>query len=260
MIGSTLRQVVRGAGFGLLTLGAGTGVLVQVTLAEGTLHRSRARDFWASSWSKALLRLFHVDMVVHGDPGDMGIGRGKGRVVAANHRSIIDIAVMLSQFGGSVLSRGEVARWPIIGYGARSAGTIFVDRSSKQSGAQAIAAMVERLSLDDTICIFPEGTTFVDDEVRPFRLGAFVAASRARTPVLPVGIAYPLDSGAAYGGESFVTHLARLAATPTSRVFVEIGSPVTPGDDEPVEAFAGRCRDAVAALVARAREREAARG
>ncbi len=231
-------------------------MLVQVTLARGTLAKARARDFWASSWSRALLGLFRVELVAHGDPGPMGIGRGSGRVVAANHRSIIDIAVMLSQFGGAVLSRGEVARWPIIGYGARSAGTIFVDRSSKQSGAEAIAAMVERLSLDDTICIFPEGTTFVDDEVRRFKLGAFVAAARARTPVLPVGIAYPLDSGAAYRDEPFMTHLARLAATPSSRVFVEIGREMAPGEHEPVEDFAERCRAEVARLVALARERE----
>lgn len=251
-----LRQAWRATGFVLATASHGTAVLLHVALARGTIAEARARDRWSGSWSRVLLRLFGVDMDSEGSAGEIGLGRGRGRIVAANHRSIIDIAVMLSQFGGAVLSRAEVARWPLIGYGARAAGTIFVDRANKSSGAEAIAAMVERLLLHDTICVFPEGTTFVDDEVRHFKLGAFVAAKRANVPVVPVGLLYPLDSGAAYGGETFVAHLARLAATRRSRVRVEIGEPLESGDDESVEEFAKRCRRAVEALVTRGRARE----
>lgn len=259
MSGVLLRQAARAVGFGALTVGAGTGVFLQLALTEGE-RKWRGRDFWTGGWSRSLLRLFDVEMIVHGDPGVPGVGRGRGRVVAANHRSIIDIAVMLSEFGGAVLSRSDIEKWPIIGYGARSAGTIFVDRSSKQSGAKAIAAMVERLDARDTICIFPEGTTFVDDEVRPFKVGAFVAAMRAKTPVIPVGLAYPLDSGAAYGGETFLSHLGRLAASRSTRVYVEIGPELLPAEGEEVEAFSERCRAEVARLVAAARERQRAAG
>jgi lyso-ornithine lipid O-acyltransferase len=258
MIGVRLRQAARAWGFGALTIGAGTGVFLGVSAARGAEAKARARDFWSGSWSRALLGLFDVELGVRGDAGAPGVGRGRGRVVVANHRSIIDIAVMLSRFGGAVLSRGEVGRWPIIGPAARAAGTIFVDRSSKHSGAEAISAMVERLEASDTICVFPEGTTHVDDEVRPFRLGAFVAAMRAGTPVVPVGLAYPLDSGAAYGGETFLEHLARLAASRTTPVFVEIGDPLTADEGEAVDQFAERCRQQVTRMVEAARARERA--
>ena len=255
---TALRQAIRAAGFGAMTLGAGTGVFLQFALSRDEANRWKARDFWTRTWSRGLLALFDVHPRPHGDPGVPGVGRGQGRIVAANHRSIIDIAVLLADFGGAMISRADIAGWPVIGYAARSAGTIFVDRGSKQSGAQAIAAMVERLQACDTVCIFPEGTTFEDDAVRPFRAGAFVAAQRAGVPVIPVGLAYPLDSGAAYGGETFLSHLARLAASRRTGVFIEIGAALEADPDEPVEAFAERCRAEVQRLVDAARRRERA--
>jgi 1-acyl-sn-glycerol-3-phosphate acyltransferase len=251
-----LRQAFRAAGFVALTAGAGTAVFAHVSGARGGVAKARARDLWSGSWSRGLLRLFGVEMVVTGDPGVPG----RGRVVVSNHRSIIDIAVLLSLFGGAVVSRGDLEKWPVIGPAARSAGTIFVDRSSKRSGAHAIQAMVDRLLQHDTVCLFPEGTTYVDDEVRPFKPGACVAAARAHVPVVPVAIVYPRDSGAAFGGETFVQHLARLADTRSTRVLVEIGDPMEPAPGEALEAFTERCRGEVARLMAvgRAKEREKA--
>jgi lyso-ornithine lipid O-acyltransferase len=243
-----LRKVFRGAGFAGLTAVSGTVIFVAVSRAEGGAEKRAARDRWSAAWSRGLLRLFGVEVVVTGDAGatDPSIGR----VVVANHRSIIDIAVLLSIFGGALVARGDIEKWPIMGAAARSAGTIFVDRSSKRSGAQAIAAMVERLEQHDTVCLFPEGTTFVDDPVRPFKPGACVAAMRARVPVLPVAIVYPKDSTAAYGGETFLEHLGRLADTKgKTRVHVEIGAPVTPHDGEATEAFTERCRSEVDRLM-----------
>ncbi|MCS6900827.1 MAG: lysophospholipid acyltransferase family protein [Myxococcales bacterium] len=256
MVKAKLRQVARAVGFGVLSLGAGTGVFLQFALSQDATRRWKARDAWTRGWSRSLLRLFDVQVQTRGNAGIPGVGRGQGRIVVANHRSIIDIAVLLSNFGGAMISRSDIERWPIIGYAARSAGTIFVDRSSKESGSQAIAAMVERLRSHDTICIFPEGTTFEDDEVRPFRVGAFVAAQRVGVPVIPVGLAYPLGSGAAYGGETFLAHLARLAASQGTAVYVEIGDELRVRPGEEVEGFAERCRQEVQRLVLRARERE----
>jgi 1-acyl-sn-glycerol-3-phosphate acyltransferase len=248
-----LRQAVRGVGFFGLTLGYGTGVYLGVSRAHGDLAKRAARDEWASGWARALLRLFDVEMVVTGDAGQGNDARG--RVVVANHRSIIDIAVLLSIFGGALVSRADLEKWPIVGPAARSAGTIFVDRGSKKSGAQAIQAMVDRLEEHDTVCLFPEGTTYEDDPVRPFKPGACVAAARANVPVIPVAIVYPRDSGAAFGGETFMTHLARLADARATVVHVEIGAPMEPAEGEAVDAFTERCRAEVARLVGVGREK-----
>ena len=249
------KQVVRGAGFAVLTLGAGTAVWASVSRAHGDSAKAAARDRWSGAWARGLLGLFGVDLVVTGDPS-VGAAPDRGRVVVANHRSIIDIAVLLQLFGGALVSRSDLEGWPIIGPAARAAGTIFVDRGSKRSGAEAIQKMVARLALHDTICLFPEGTTFVDDEVRPFKPGACVAATRAAVPVVPVALVYPRDSGAAFGGETFPQHLARLAGSARTTVRVEIGDPLQLGEGETVEAFNERCRGEVARLMRRGRKEE----
>lgn len=252
------RQIVRATGFGVLTAYHGAGVFADVASTRDDERKPAIRDGWSGGWSRALLSLFDVDLEVHGHPGIAGVGRHRGRVVVANHRSIIDIAILLDRFGGAVVARGEIEGWPVIGPAARSAGTIFVNRGSKASGAHAIQAMVDRLNENDTICLFPEGTTYVDDVVRPFKAGAFVAAERAGVPVVPVGLVYPLDSGAAYGGETFVAHLARLAASRGTRAFVEVGDPMEKKPDESVDDFRERVRAEVERLVGVARARERA--
>ena len=253
---TTIRRAVRASGFATSTLAFGTAALVRPSLAKSLEDKAHARDDVTAGWSNFLLSLFDVRLDVSGYPGVPGIGRGAGRLVVSNHRSIIDIAVMLSLFGGAVLSRGDLEKWPIMGRAAKNAGTIFVDRSSKKSGAQAIRAMVERLALHDTICLFPEGTTYEDDEVRPFKPGAFVAAKRAKVPVVPVGLVYPVGSGAAFGGETFMEHLSRLAGSSATRVGVEIGSPMVLGEREDAREFGDRCRAAVQQLVTQGRARE----
>ena len=49
--------------------------------------------------------------------------------------------------------------------------------------------------------LYPEGTTYSGDEVRPFRAGAFLAAQRTGAEIVPVGIAYEGDA-ASYGETS----------------------------------------------------------
>lgn len=184
------RRAVRGAALLALTAACGGSLAAAMALAPEK-NRYETRDRITHAWASGLLDLFGVRLDVHGAPaGHRGVGT-RGRVVVANHRSVIDIAVLLSLFGGAVLSRADLATWPVIGPGARAAGTIFVERGDRASGEQAVRAMVERLEARDTISVFPEGTTFVDDEVRPFKAGAFAAAMRAEVPVVPVGTRVP---------------------------------------------------------------------
>jgi 1-acyl-sn-glycerol-3-phosphate acyltransferase len=250
------RRSYRAAGFSALTVASVGGVVLDMAVAKDDARRPDIRDRCTSTWANALFKLFDVTMIVGGDAGPPGMRGERGRVVVSNHRSVIDIAVMLALFGGALISRGEIEHWPLIGRAARSAGTIFVDRSSKTSGAKVIRSMTERLQLGDTICLFPEGTTYEGDEVHEFKSGAFVAAKRAKVPVVPVGLVYPHDSGAAYGDETFMQHLGRLAGSTNTKVWVEIGAPMEIDDGERSDAFTDRCRAEVVKLVASGREKE----
>ncbi|MGD0529777.1 MAG: lysophospholipid acyltransferase family protein [Polyangiaceae bacterium] len=216
-----LRRAGRIAGFGALT-----GAMLPAFLAHERIApeagRDRVRERWVAAWCGALLRLFGVHVKARGaiPAGD------RGRLVVANHRSTADILVLLRAFGGHMVSRADLAGWPLVGVAARAVGTVFVDRRDAASGANAVRAMRDRLAEGHTVIVFPEGTTFPDDEVRPFHAGAFVAALRSGADVVPVGLAYETGSGAAFVNESFPQHLARMAAAAPSNVAMTVGAPI----------------------------------
>jgi 1-acyl-sn-glycerol-3-phosphate acyltransferase len=187
--------------------------------------RERVRERWVAAWAGTLLALFGVREIVRGETP-----RGaRGRLVVASHRSTADILLLLKIIGGRMVSRSDLARWPLVGVAARSVGTLFVDRKDASSGATAVRTIRTRLAAGDTVIVFPEGTTFPDDVVRPFHSGAFVAAARSGADIVPVGIAYQTGSGAAFVNESFPAHLARMAAASPSRVALCIGDAIPVG-------------------------------
>ena len=246
MLLKRVRQSARLAGFVAITSTMLPTFLAAESLAREE-DRDRVRDEWTRRWSRALLNLFSIDREIEGAAPTPKCGR----LVVANHRSTIDIGLMLDIFGGRMVSRADLAGWPVIGIAARKSGTIFVDRGSKSSGASVIRAMSQSLSRGDTVCVFPEGTTFADDEVRSFHPGGFISAIRAHAEIVPVGIVYDHGSEAAFVDEPFVAHLARLAGAKRSRVRVVVGEPIDAQGNS--RELAIRAHDAVQELVNRGR-------
>ena len=195
--------------------------------------------------ARQALAALGVDVNAH---GALTAARGP-RLVVANHRTALDIGVLMTQVTGHFVSRADVADWPVVGHLARRAGTIFVDRASQHSGAAAIRAMRRALRDGRTVIVFPEGATFRGDEVRPFRPGAFAALARLEAEIVPVGLAYP--EGIEYVGVSFVEHLRTVAARPRTPVSVRIGPAFRANG--PSHAMADEARGRVQGLVAQAR-------
>ncbi len=194
-------------------------------------QRDAVRRRWVGIWADALLRIFGVTAIVRS--GALAAeGSERGRLVVANHRSTADVLLLLRTFGGRMVSRADLSGWPLLGAAARAAGTLFVNRANAASGATAVRSIRSRLVAGDTVIVFPEGTTFPDDEVRPFHAGAFVAAARGGADIVPVGLAYQTGSGAAFVGETFPAHLARMAAASPSRVALCVGDAVPSGSSK----------------------------
>ncbi|MBK8263247.1 MAG: 1-acyl-sn-glycerol-3-phosphate acyltransferase [Nannocystis sp.] len=197
-------------------------------------------------WSRGLLWIGGVRLHLSEGPPPPPHG---ARLVVANHRAALDIPILLSLFGGSVLSRADLAEWPVLGYAARRAQTIFVDRDSRQSGVKAIRAIREQLQRGRTVSIFPEGTTTAGDQLLPFNSGSFAAARGLPVEIVPVGLAYP--SGLEYTEDTFLAHLGNVGARPRISIGVAIGPPIA------VEArsdrLAQRLQGEIQALVYRAR-------
>ena len=208
-------------------------------------------EVYVRAWARSLLYALRVEVRVDPPEFQRETRASRGVMVVANHRSTLDILLLLELFGGHLLARGDMERWPVMGKLASTAGTLFVDREDPASGAAAIRRMRERLARGRTIGVFPEGTTFGGDEVRPFFGGAFIAAARERSAIVPVGIAYE-DEGAIFGDEPIGPHLRRLAEAERTRVGVSIGEPIDPRS-APLKELPEHARAAVQARVHRAR-------
>jgi 1-acyl-sn-glycerol-3-phosphate acyltransferase len=248
-----LRQAYRASGFLGLTAG-----MLPIYLAHydkvSEEEKETVRDLWVRRWARALLSLFSIECVVRGSVPPPTRKGERGRLIVSNHRSTIDIGVLLATFGGTMVSRSDLAEWPIVGAAARSVVTVFVDRSNAESGAATIRSIQKRLEEGATIILFPEGTTYDGDEIRPFFGGAFIAASRAGAEVLPVGLAYPKDSGAAFLNETFGEHLSRMAKSTSTRMALVAGDPIDVVKGSRAGPLTKRAHADVTALVADARE------
>ncbi|WP_437761790.1 lysophospholipid acyltransferase family protein [Sorangium sp. So ce281] len=267
-----LRFPLRTAGFVGLTFGM-YGLLEVDTAISPAADREVVLHTWMRRYGRALLKLYGLDVRAGGlfqgelaagraagaaDPAGAGYcpGRdaaGLGRLFVMNHRSALDIMITLAFFEATVVSRADLAGWPVIGMAARRVGTLFVDRSSKRSGSAVVQAMSSALKGGRGVMVYPEGTTFAGDEVRPFRAGGFTAACRVGAEIVPVGLVYG-GAESSYADESFTTHMARVSRARRIPVALEVGAPIaTVGQD------VGEVRDeshrAVQALVRRARAR-----
>lgn len=210
--------------------------------------REASRRRWVKRWAGSLLDTFGVEVI---ERAAFRPHHERGTLVVANHRSAIDIGVLLRATGGYIVSRADLARWPLLGAAAQSVGTVFVDRSRSESGAAAIRAMTGLLAEGRTLVVFPEGTTFAGDEVRPFRGGAFSAARVAGARIVPAGLAYSAGSSAAFVDETFASHLGRIARTPRVPVALAFGDEESP--EGTTRELAERLRQSVQRLVHDAR-------
>ncbi len=222
--------------------------------------RSKLNHKWVSRWSRINLWLFAIRVTARGPHvTDCGLYPSSARpgyvgpVLVMNHRSSIDIPALLSVTESHVISRHDLATWPLFGWSARRVGTIFVDRNSRKSGASVLREVDSALKSGEGVLMFPEGSSYPGDEVRPFRPGAFNAARRAGAQIIPFGIAYS-DESAYYHKESFLTHLCRIGSLSNLRVAVEVGQLLETEGLTPVEVI-NQARQQVQKLVDQARTR-----
>lgn len=216
------RAAVRTVAMAGFTLGMMGGVRVHQR-ASGEAARYATYQAWMKRWCQGLLEIFGVHAVVVAG-AELPPPAASARLVVSNHRSPLDIPLLLRQFGGCVLSRADLATWPVLGPAAISAETIFVDRKDTMSGVIAVRKIRERLIRGRTVIVFPEGTTYAGDEVRTFHEGAFAAARGLKGELVPVGIAY--QAGSEFIEPTFGEYLARVAGRTETRVALAIGAPL----------------------------------
>lgn len=251
-----VRFPARTAGFVGLTFTL-YGMLELDTAASPSSEREIILQKWIERYGRGLLKLYGVDMRVRGpyvEEGRRYPGRstnGRGRMFVMNHRSGLDIPITLAHVEATILSRADLAGWPVIGMAARRVGTLFVDRQNRNSGAAVIMAMANALQQGKGIMVYPEGTTFSGDEVRPFRVGAFKAAQETGAEIIPIGLAYEGEA-MSFGDEAFSKHMMRVSSAKSVKAAISVGKPIA-SEGRGVEDCMNLTRSAMQGLVYEAR-------
>ena len=160
-------------------------------------------------------------------------------LVASNHVSYIDILVLGSLYPSLFLAKREIATWPLFGWIARGAGTLFVDRDQSRDVVRAGREMSERLELGLPLTIFPEGRSSRGVEILPFQPSLLEPAARAGVPCWAASISYETPGTPAapsrtvcwHDNESLLTHFPRLVGLREVTARVRFApTPVTSND------------------------------
>lgn len=180
-------------------------------------------------WSAGVLRACGFQIRHSGTP------LSGATLFVANHVSWADIVVLQSQQMMGFVAKREIERWPLVGWMARRADTIFHHRGSSESLGGVLHEMLARLRSGRCVAVFPEGRTRDGREVGPFHARIFLAAVESGAPVQPVALRYGADGRAQtriafQPGEGFVGNFLRLLGDPAREVQVHFLAPIVAGD------------------------------
>jgi len=162
----------------------------------------------------------------------------EGRVLyVANHTSWLDIPVLGAVLDTRFISKAEVGQWPLVGWVAKLGRTVFVSRARSGTAGEA-KDMSARLHGDESLVLFPEGTTSDGTRVLPFRSSFFAVAPAAHL-VQPVTVVYDRMGGlpacrrdrplfAWYGDMQTGSHAWRLLRRTGTRCTVVLHEPFPP--------------------------------
>lgn len=214
---SGLRLVLRLTAFGLFLLATvwlATGLLVADVLMRGRIDRTP----WARRSFHWACRCLGLQVQVHGDTP------AYPSLIVSNHISWSDIPILGSLTPVLFLSKAEVRDWPIIGWLAEQAGTLFIKRGGGRA-RRVRRSIADQLEAGQAVLVFPEGTTGQGKSVLPFHGLLLGAAADTGRPIQPVTISYrrqgqPDPVAPFVGDDAFHHHLLRLLSQPPTRVDV----------------------------------------
>ncbi|PPI84002.1 1-acyl-sn-glycerol-3-phosphate acyltransferase [Marinobacter maroccanus] len=239
---SWLRLCVRITAF-LAFLAATTMLAAGLRITEVVTRKAIDRTPWARFCFRWACRCLGLNIHQHGSPSDDTV------LFVSNHISWSDIPILGSLAPIRFLSKAEVGQWPVIGWLARQAGTLFIRRGGGQA-RRVRDQIIENLQAGENVLVYPEGTTSAGLTVLPFHGLLLKAAPESKTPVQPVTIAYrrngrPDHLAPFIGEDEFHSHLLRMLRQPSARVDVVFHAPVCPSDQAATGELAGHLRETV---------------
>lgn len=178
----------------------------------------------------------------------------------SNHVSWVDIPLLGALLPLTFLSKAEVRQWPVAGWLAEKAGTLFIRRGS--GDARIVnAQLATHLSRGRSLLVFPEGTTTDGRGLRTFHGRLLASAIEAGVPVQPVALRYrrdgqPCELAPFIGDDDLVSHLRRLFGNDRGVVEIHLLAALSSAQQDR-RLLAQQARDAIHAVVCEVQEEAA---
>jgi 1-acyl-sn-glycerol-3-phosphate acyltransferase len=152
-------------------------------------------------------------------------------LLVSNHLSYLDIVAIGSVTPTVFVSKSEVAEWPVFGWFARKAGSIFVRRDKRTEAARSSEEIKETLMHDVLVVLFPEGTSSDGETVLPFKSALLEPAAASGGPLAVAHIAYTMVDGnpaqevCYWGGMTLAPHLLNLLGKGRVTATIDLSDP-----------------------------------
>ncbi len=164
-----------------------------------------AKLYSKKCWSDLLLRICGVRLTTAGTPIIDG-----PVLFVVNHISWLDVFILNRTRATAFVAKSEIRQWPLIGWLAKGADTIFIERASRHAVHQVGESMRQHFGQSQAVGLFPEGTTSNGYALLPFYANLFEPARKAGACIQPVVLKYyhhgHRSDFAAFIGEQTLLH------------------------------------------------------
>lgn len=151
-------------------------------------HAQATRAAWMQHTAGRLLRIFAAEVRVVGTPPQSGL-------LVSNHLGYLDVIVLGSLTPSVFVARHDVQSWPVFGWLASRAGTVYIQRERRSHVGPVTDQIQTVLDTGVLVILFPEGTSSDGRTVLPFKSSLLEPATRVKLPLSAGWIQYELDDG-----------------------------------------------------------------
>jgi 1-acyl-sn-glycerol-3-phosphate acyltransferase len=165
-----------------------TIVLGSVSLISSLFDRTgEIQHRIARLWARVILRTIGVPVTV---VGMEAIDTRRSHVYVVNHLSAVDIPVLYDclPFQFRILAKKELFRYPFMGWHLKRSGQIPVVLDNPKASIRSLNLAVAAIKGNMPLLVFPEGGRSEDGQLQKFMGGAFYAAIKAQTDVVPMAL------------------------------------------------------------------------
>lgn len=198
-------------GAGLIILGTVFPVL-QMSVRERIMQR----------WSQALIYIVGIRLRIVGQTPT------GAALVVANHVSWADPFVLIACSPVHFVAKAEIRSWPVFGWLAAQAGTIFIQRERARDVHKVTQSFTAALQLGRAVGMFPESTTSNGKQLLPFKPPLFQVALDANVACQPVALCYEHDAAVWIDNMGFLSSIWRIMAVAQIPVVATYCTPVVP--------------------------------